>query len=183
VQTRFDALAPAGFRYRNDFLQPEQERALVEEIRRLPLAPFKFHGWYGRRRVVSYGWRYDYDEGAVERAPELPAFLHDVRRRAAAFADLSEDDLVQSTVTEYSPGTPIGWHRDKKAFDDVIGVSLLSACQFRLRRRSASRWERYTLTLEPRSIYLMRGPVRTEWEHSIPEVEALRYSITFRSLR
>jgi hypothetical protein len=29
---------------------------------------------------------------------------------------------------------------------------------------------------------LLRGPSRTEWEHSIPGVESLRYSITFRNV-
>jgi alkylated DNA repair dioxygenase AlkB len=86
-------------------------------------------------------------------------------------------------ITEYSPGTTIGWHCDKGVFDDVVGVSLLSPCLFRLRRKAGAAWERYSLTVEPRSVYLLRGAARTEWEHSIPAVETLRYSITFRSLR
>ena len=84
--------------------------------------------------------------------------------------------------TEYAPGAPIGWHRDKAVFDDVVGISLLSLCTFRFRRKTAHGWERFNLTLEPRSVYLLRGPARTEWEHSIPTVNELRYSITFRSL-
>jgi alkylated DNA repair dioxygenase AlkB len=86
-------------------------------------------------------------------------------------------------VTEYSPGAPIGWHRDKAMFGDVVGISLLSSCLFRMRRKAGDKWERYSRTLDPRSAYLMRGPSRTEWEHSIPPVDALRYSITFRNFR
>jgi len=86
-------------------------------------------------------------------------------------------------VTEYSPGAGIGWHRDKAVFDEVIGISLLASCTFRLRRKAGTKWERYSITAEPRSAYLMSGPSRTEWEHSIPEVDALRYSITLRNLR
>lgn len=86
-------------------------------------------------------------------------------------------------VTEYGPGAAIGWHRDKGVFGDVIGISLLSTCIFRLRRKADARWERYSLPVEPRSAYLLRGSSRTDWEHSIPAVETLRYSVTFRSLR
>jgi alkylated DNA repair dioxygenase AlkB len=113
----------------------------------------------------------------------MPEFLLGIRERAAAFADLAAADLVHSVVTEYTPGTPIGWHRDKPVFGDVIGISLNSECIFRFRRKLQGGWERFSMTAEPRSIYLMRGPVRTEWEHSIPEVSELRYSVTFRTLR
>ena len=97
-------------------------------------------------------------------------------------ADLTADQLPHVLILEYAAGATIGWHRDKDVFDDVIGISLLSPCRFRFRRKSGSRWERAALTLEPRSVYLLRGPARTEWEHSIPAVDTLRYSITFRSL-
>ncbi len=91
--------------------------------------------------------------------------------------------MPHALITEYGPGAAIGWHRDKGVFSDVIGVSLLSPCTFRLRRRVGSSWERYSLIAEPRSAYLLRGEARTAWEHSIPAVETLRYSVTFRSLR
>lgn len=98
------------------------------------------------------------------------------------FADVKPEDLPHALVTEYSPGTTIGWHRDKGIFNDVVGVSLPAPCVFRLRHKTAAGWERYSLTAEPCSMYLLRGAARTQWEHSIPDVEALRYSITFRSL-
>jgi alkylated DNA repair dioxygenase AlkB len=106
-----------------------------------------------------------------------------LRERAAEFAGLCREDIAHALVTEYSPGTPIGWHRDRPVFEDVIGVSLLLACTFRFRRKHGSKWERYSLTAQPRSMYLMRGPSRWEWEHSIPEVEQTRYSVTFGTLR
>ena len=68
-------------------------------------------------------------------------------------------------------------------FGDVVGVSLLSPCVFRLRRKAGAAWERDSLALEPRSAYLLRGASRTGWEHSIPAVGRLRYSVTFRNLR
>jgi alkylated DNA repair dioxygenase AlkB len=113
----------------------------------------------------------------------MPAWLHPARDVAARFAGLDPDTLRHALVTEYSAGAAIGWHRDKGVFGDVIGLSLLAPCTFRLRRKSGTTWERVSLVAEPRSVYLLRGPSRTEWEHSIPAVDALRYSITFRSLR
>jgi alkylated DNA repair dioxygenase AlkB len=92
-------------------------------------------------------------------------------------------DIQHVLVIEYQPGASIGWHRDKNVFGDIIGVSLLSPCRFRLRRKTGSTWERVTLDAEPRSAYLLSGASRTEWEHSIPAVDALRYSVTFRNLR
>jgi alkylated DNA repair dioxygenase AlkB len=173
---------PEGFLYQADVLPADEERELVERIAELPLKEFEFHGYVGKRRVVSYGWHYDFGERKLHQVDEIPAFLQPLRDRAAAFAGLMPEDLPHALVTEYGPGAAIGWHRDKGVFGDVIGVSLLSACVFRLRRKAGSAWERYSLTALPRSAYLLRGPSRTEWEHSIPAVDSLRYSITFRSL-
>jgi alkylated DNA repair dioxygenase AlkB len=174
---------PEGFRYQPEVLPPEEEQQLVEQIQVLPLKEFEFHGYTGKRRVVSFGWHYSFEQERLQQASEIPAFLLRARARAADFAGLAPEDLPHLLVTEYSPGTTIGWHRDKGVFDDVVGLSLLSSCNFRLRRKTASGWERYSLTVEPRSAYLLRGTARSQWEHSIPAVEALRYSITFRSLR
>ena len=174
---------PEGFRYQAEVLPPDEEQELVDRIRELPLKEFEFHGYVGKRRTLSYGWHYDFGQEKLQPTDEIPVFLHTLRERAAAFAGLVPGDLPHALITEYSPGTTIGWHRDKGVFNDVVGISLLSSCIFRLRRKIASGWERYSLTVEPRSAYLLRGTARTQWEHSIPAVDALRYSITFRSLR
>lgn len=175
--------APDGFTYRREFVSQEEERELVASIAVLPLEAFRFQGFVAKRRVISYGWRYDFDRARFEETDPIPDFLLPLRCRAAQFAGLEPDDIAHVLLTEYTPGTPIGWHRDRPVFEDVIGISLLSACTFRFRRKSGSKWERYSLLVEPRSIYLMRGPSRWDWEHSIPEVESTRYSITFRTLR
>ena len=178
-----DATQPEGFRYQVDVLPPDEEWELVARIGELPLKEFEFHGYVGKRRVLSYGWHYDFGERKLSQTEEIPPFLLSARNHAAAFAGLAPEDLPHALVTEYGPGAAIGWHRDKGVFGDVIGISLLSPCVFRLRRKAGSKWERYSLTAEPRSAYLLRGASRTEWEHSIPAVDALRYSITFRTLR
>ena len=175
--------APEGFKYVEELVLPEFESQLISEIERLPLKEFEFHEYTGRRRVISYGWHYNFGSSSLNRAGKIPSFLEILRGRAAAFAGLPADNLAHALVTEYTPGAPIGWHRDKPVFEEVIGISLGSACRFRFRRKCGNSWERYSLTLEPRSVYLLRGPARTDWEHSIPPVENLRYSITFRSVK
>lgn len=175
--------APEGFRYQADVLTSDEEHDLVGRLAQLALTPFDFHGYLANRRVVAYGWRYSYDEGSLHPAAEMPAFLLPMRERAAAFAGLDPGKLVQALINEYRPGTAIGWHRDRPVFGDVIGISLNASCLLRFRRKSGATWERYSLAAEPRSAYLLRGRARTAWEHSIPAVTALRYSITFRTLR
>lgn len=174
--------APEGFRYAPDLLPLDMEATLLASIPTLPFHNFEFGAFEGKRRVVSFGHRYDFSDSTLKSAEEMPDFLLPVRDLAATFADLDPAALEHVLVTEYAPGAGIGWHRDKAVFGDVIGISLLSVCRFRLRRRSGTGWERYNLDVEPRSAYLLRGPSRTVWEHSIPPGEALRYSITFRSM-
>ena len=174
---------PEGFRYQADVISGAAELELLARARKLPFREFEFQGYTGKRRVVSFGWRYDFNDRRLEKANDIPDFLLEVRDVAARFADIEPEQLQHVLVTEYGPGAAIGWHRDKAVFGDVIGISLLSACTFRLRRAVGESWERASITAEPRSAYLPRGPSRTEWEHSIPAVEALRYSLTFRNLR
>lgn len=174
---------PEGFLYRPDLLDREEERALVAQIENLPFKAFEFHGFEGKRRVVSFGCRYDSKDAKLPEAPAIPEFLQAVREKAARFAKLETNALGQLLVTEYGPGAPIGWHRDRPIFADVIGVSLIAPCTFRFRKRVGGSFARASLTLAPRSVYLLRGPARTAWEHSIPPVERLRYSLTFRTFR
>ncbi len=174
---------PAGFRYAPDLIDAAEEARLVAAFADLPFKEFEFHGFLGKRRVVSFGHRYDFNGGGLKKAEPMPDFLLPLRERAATFAGLAPDRLAHALITEYREGVSIGWHRDRPNYDDVIGVSLLSPCTFRMRRKRGAGWERASMQLDRRSVYLMRGASRDEWEHSIPAVDALRYSITFRSLR
>ncbi|MQW34328.1 alpha-ketoglutarate-dependent dioxygenase AlkB (plasmid) [Sinorhizobium meliloti] len=174
---------PEGFRYQAGIVPRKLQEALLEALPELPFKPFDFHGYEGKRRVVSFGWKYDFDTETVRRTDAIPPLLLPLRQLAADFAGLPAERLQQALVTEYDVGAPIGWHRDKAVFGDVVGVSLLTSCTFRLRRKRAGRWERTSVILEPGSGYLLSGAARSEWEHSIPPVERLRYSVTFRELR
>ena len=174
--------APEGFKYQPELLALEDERALLQNIRQLPFKEFEFHGYTGKRRVVSFGWKYDFSARTLREADHIPSFLLSLREIAAAFAGVAGTHLQQVFVTEYDAGAGIGWHRDKAVFGEVIGICLLSPCTFRLRRKQGTTWERVSIRVDPRSGYLLSGPSRTEWEHSIPPVDVLRYSVTFRNL-
>lgn len=174
---------PPGLRYSPDVISPDEEKRLLADIETLPFKEFDFHGYKGKRRIVSFGWHYDFSARALQKANDIPEFLLAVREKAASFADVRPDSLQHVLVTEYSEGAGIGWHRDKAVFGDVVGISLVSSCVFRLRKKVGTRWDRVSITAEPRSAYLLRGESRTVWEHSIPGVDRLRYSITFRNLR
>ena len=173
---------PAGFRYMGELISHAQEQRLVKHFQELEFKPFEFHGFLGKRRIVSFGWRYDFSGRGLQRTDDIPRFLEPVRSQAAAFAMLKASDLQHVLVTEYQPGAAIGWHKDRSVFGDVIGISLLSACTFRFRRKAHAKWDRASMTVEPRSVYLLHGACRSEWEHSIPAVSTLRYSLTFRQV-
>jgi alkylated DNA repair dioxygenase AlkB len=173
--------APQGFVYRDDVVTVEEEQALVARFRDLPFKPFEFHGFLGNRRVVSFGWRYDFSSAVLQPSYPIPPFLLSLRERAAVFANILSDTLQQVLINEYAPGAGIGWHRDKAMFEDVIAISLGGSCTLRLRRKQGGGWERAAQEVHPRSAYLLRGPVRREWEHSVPPVDRQRYSVTFRN--
>jgi alkylated DNA repair dioxygenase AlkB len=174
--------APEGFDYQPNLLMPDQEADLIRQFQALPLREFAFHGFTGRRRVVYFGYRYDFDQSVVRDAEPMPRFLLETRALAASFARLAPEALVQAMISEYAPGAGIGWHRDRPVFNDIIGVSFASACRFRFRCEVEGAWARRSVMLAPRSAYLLRGPARTVWQHSIPPGDSLRYSVTFRSM-
>lgn len=175
---------PEGFRYHQELIDRTNEEFLLSRVRKLPFREFEFHGYKGLRRVISFGWHYDFTGRKLRKADDIPEYLLALRRAAAAFADMDAEEFQHVLVTEYGPGAGIGWHRDKAVFGETVGISLLSSCLLRLRRKvSEKKWERVNVQAEPRSAYLLTGPSRTEWEHSILQVDALRYSITFRNLR
>lgn len=172
---------PEGFSYWPDSFSSAEEEAWLRQIETLPFKPFEFHGYLGKRRIVSFGWRYDYAGRALRASEPLLGFLEPLRRRAAAVVGLDVQCLRQALVTEYEAGVTIGWHRDKPMFEEVVALSFRSACRLRLRRKQGARWQRWSAAIAPRSIYRLSGPARHAWEHSIPPVEGLRYSVTFRS--
>lgn len=172
-----------GLKYEETFIPPDEELVLLECIRSLEFNEMRMRGVVARRRVIHYGVNYSFETFRASPGPPIPDFLLPLRARAAAFAAVGEEQLAEALITEYSPGATIGWHKDAAPFDVVIGISLASTCRFRFRRGKVRAWETAEIVMPPRSAYVLDGPARREWEHSIPAVEDLRYSITFRTLR
>jgi alkylated DNA repair dioxygenase AlkB len=182
LESKPQQLAPEGFRYEDDIISEAEEAALVASLARLDLKPFEFHGHLGNRRVASFGLRYDYARRSVETADQFPSFLADLLKKVAKFAGRRVDEFRQSGVNQYPPGAGIGWHKDKSQFGVIVGVSLLAPATMRFRRKEGNRWVRMSQRVLPRSVYILEGEARTMWEHSIPPMDALRYSLTFRTL-
>jgi alkylated DNA repair dioxygenase AlkB len=176
-----DPLIP-GLEMREDFVSEAEQRALIGRIDGLGLTPFRFQGWTGKRLTRSFGWRYDFDDASFSETESIPDWLQALRKRAAGLAGIAPDDFAHVLVIRYDPGAGIGWHRDRPQFDKVVGVSLGAPTVMRFRRRTSEGFRRAKVELEPRSAYLLSGEVRADWEHSIAAHEALRFSITFRSL-
>ena len=180
---------PAGFLHRDDFITTAEEAELAAHIERIEFATFEMRGVVARRRVAFFGASYDRGDAP---SPPIPDFLIPIRERLAAWAGVAAGDFAMALINEYRPGTPIGWHRDAPQYDIVAGVSLLSPCLMRLRpyvspsqaaRQKTRRTTSHEIELLPRSAYVIKGEARSAFEHSIPAVSALRYSITLRTLR
>ena len=172
-----------GLIFRQAFITPDEELALLDRIRSLDFHEMKMRGVVARRRVIHYGVKYSFETFKASPGPPIPEFLFSLRAKAAGLVSVEADALAEALITEYSSGASIGWHKDAHPFGIVIGISLLSASRFRFRRGKVRAWETAEVPLPPRSAYVLTGPARTEWEHSIPPVKELRYSVTFRTLR
>jgi alkylated DNA repair dioxygenase AlkB len=178
---------PEGFDYQPEFVTAEEESALPGLLSALPLEEARYKEYTARRRTVHYGSEYDFGRNALETAPPVPDFLLPLRDRAARWVAVAPDAFAHALVSEYRPGTPLGWHRDVPNFELIVGVSLAAPCRMRLRPyRPGERQGRenvIALTLERRSAYAIAGPARWAWQHAISPTKALRYSITFRTIR
>ena len=176
-----------GLVYQPEFLGRDEEQALIAIIASLPLHAAKYKQYFARRRVVSFGGSYDFDTHELKPAKALDERLRPLRDRVAAWRGVAPETLVHALVAEYAPGTPLGWHRDVPDFEDIVGVSLHgdAVMQFRpyVPGAAASGPATLEFLIEPRSVYVLRGPARWAWQHAIAPTEGLRYSITLRTRR
>jgi alkylated DNA repair dioxygenase AlkB len=174
---------PEGLRYQDELFSSSQEQAFLRIFAGLPFKPFEFQGYLGNRRIVSYGFRYDYAGRALRAADDMPGFLEPLCEIASGFSHIPKEQLRQALVTEYAPGAGIGWHKDKPMFEKVVALSFGSSCVLRLRRPRAKGWDRFNAKVAPRSGYLLSGEARDGWQHSIAPMDTPRYSVTIRSFR
>lgn len=172
---------PLGFSYFPNFITPEKQQQLLEEIRKLCWQDVVMHGVTARRKVVHYGFDYTYDTRSITPTDSAPGFLNNLLEKAKTLVDdVAIDEVL---ITHYPVGAGINWHRDAPPFDKVIGISLGKSCTLKLRRIHRDFYEVFSEKIEPGSAYLLAGSARTVWQHSIPPVREERYSITLRTLR
>lgn len=176
---------PVGMRYQRELITADEEHELLQFLGELPFQEARYKEWQAKRRIVSYGGRYDFNLNRLLHAEPIASFLHPLRERIAQWSGIPAAQFEQALINEYRPGTELGWHRDAPDFESVVGVSLAGMARMRLRPyppttgRSA---EATALDLEPRSAYILAGASRWKWQHAISPTKALRYSITFRTL-
>ena len=176
---------PAGLSYSAGFLSADEETQLLAVIGELPFQQAQYKEWHARRRIVSFGGRYDFTRHQLNEAPPIPGFLLPLRERIAQFAEVQAENIQHAMVAEYPPGTPLGWHRDVPNFEVIMGVSLRGHARLRFRRWPPKPNARtaFAIELAPRSAYVLRDESRWGWQHAVSPTKELRYSITFRTQR
>ncbi|WP_207536116.1 alpha-ketoglutarate-dependent dioxygenase AlkB [Desertivirga arenae] len=177
---------PSGFRYLPNFINKEEEDSLLCLISTLELRPFKFQGYEAKRKVASYGFDWSFETRTLSKGKSIPSDFNHIIGKVASLIPVNIKDIGELLVTEYPDGSVINWHRDAPPFDIIVGISLLTDCKFRFRPYKKSMQTRSSLISIPvqgRSLYIIEGEARTDWEHSIAPVKTKRLSITLRTLR
>jgi alkylated DNA repair dioxygenase AlkB len=177
---------PPGLVYQPELLTRAEESILLDHLNSLPFANASYREWTARRRVVGFGGKFDFDRRTFIETDPPPDFLKTLRNRVGAWCGIHSADFHQVLVSEYAPGTPLGWHRDAPCFDTIAGISLAGVARMRWRPYVAGTNTAHAnchVDLAPRSAYIMRGAARWDWQHAISPTKTLRYSITFRTLR
>jgi alkylated DNA repair protein (DNA oxidative demethylase) len=179
---RVDEIEVAGLRYYPEAIDVEEETRLTELCEAFNFREITMRGMTARRTIVCFGYDYQYRSRSVVAVDPIPAELFAIKTRAATLASVS-DSFDQVIVSRYPVGAGIGWHVDSPVFHDVIlGLSL--AAFARLHIKSARGSASAALPLARRSLYMLSGPARSEWQHRVSPISSgIRYSITFRTVR
>jgi alkylated DNA repair dioxygenase AlkB len=188
LQTLFDIspVLPQGFSYYPNFITPIEEIGIVSSIEQFELQTMKFHQYEAKRKVLSFGSGWSFTEQKLKPATDIPVLFDPLLERIAAKLVIPKERIAQLLITEYPPGSVINWHRDAPPFDMIAGISLLADCNFKLRPHDKTKQSRdatISLEVERRSLYIMQGPAKNEWQHSTAPLNTLRYSLTFRTLK
>lgn len=178
---------PNGLLYHPNFITPDEEELLISFIQAVPLrhpTDGPEDAYFAKRRIINFGWKYDFEHNRLIPGPPLPKFLQRFARRIEKWMDLPRGSVVEALVNEYTPGSALGWHKDTETFEHIIGISLTGWARMRFRPIAKVNDPKkvVSLELEPCSAYLMQNAVRHNWQHSVAKTKTLRYSITFRTL-
>ncbi|MCD6062884.1 MAG: alpha-ketoglutarate-dependent dioxygenase AlkB [Flavipsychrobacter sp.] len=177
---------PSGFVYYPDFIDKAEELRLYEELLKTDLHTFLFQGFEARRKVASFGYDYSFDKKKLTEGKPIPEAFQPLIGKVAIQIGIDAEDFKEILLTEYPAGSVINWHRDAPPFDLIAGISLMADCTFRLRPHEKEKQGRSSIIALPvarRSLYVITGTARSDWQHSIAPVKATRYSITLRTLK
>jgi alkylated DNA repair dioxygenase AlkB len=177
---------PKGFTYYPDFLTTHEEDTLYKEILKIDLHAFHFQGYEAKRNVASFGYDYSFEKNTLTKGNAIPEVFNTLIESVARHISIEKEDFKELLLTEYPVDSVINWHRDAFPFECIAGISLLSDCTFRLRPHDKTKQNRHSIISIPvkrRSLYVIQDQARTDWQHSITPVKAVRYSITLRTLR
>jgi alkylated DNA repair dioxygenase AlkB len=186
--TLFDQppMFPEGFTYYPDFINTNEEQELLAFIQQIELHSMIFQGYTAKRKVASFGYDYNFTTRKLTKGSSPPAGFNWLTEKVAQQLMINPAQFAELLVTEYTVDSVINWHRDAPPFECIAGISLAADCIFKLRPYDKSlRTKRNTISfpVRRRSLYIMQGPAREEWEHSTAPVPDLRYSITLRTLK
>jgi alkylated DNA repair dioxygenase AlkB len=177
---------PPGYTYFPDFITEQEERVLLDSVKEIELHQMQFQGYTALRKVRSFGYDYNFNTRTITKGSPIPSAFDKLTEKVAMHMQLPVMSLAEMLITEYPPGSVINWHRDAPPFDQIAGISLLSDVTFKLRPHDKSKQGRKSIVSFPvkrRSLYIIQGEARTEWQHSTAPASATRFSITFRSLQ
>jgi alkylated DNA repair dioxygenase AlkB len=188
MQTLFsiEPTLPEGFTYTPDFISEAEEAALLDVISRINLHTFLFQGYEAKRKVASFGWDWSFEKQILSKGKDIPHEFSWLAERVSNKAGIAKNTIGELLVTEYPIDAVINWHRDAPPFELIAGISLKTDCIFRLRphdKKKQGRGSIISFPVKKRSLYIMQGPAREQWEHSIQPVKDVRYSVTLRTLK
>jgi DNA oxidative demethylase len=173
--------APEGLIYIPDFLSPDEQDDLLCQLRPLTYEHDVFHGKLMKRAGAQFGYKYVAVGQKLEPAPPIPPYLQAVIDKAAPYYPTGIA-FAQCIVQFYCEGSGIGWHRDAKPFGDfILGVSLASEARLRFKPKGVAH-PSFEVIAAPRSLYVMQGVARWDYEHQIMPVKKERFSLTFRTI-
>ena len=170
---------PPGFRMTTEIMTPEFEREIVAVIDSLEMTAYPQPD-LGRRYTRAYGWGYDSRTYELVPADPLPVELEPLRHVAAEFAGVGADDLEHCMISRFEPGAMIPWLRMRPIWNHLVGMPLGSAAPMEFRRSPEDAIVR--VSAEPRSMYLLTGEARADYEHRFPATPHHRWCLWFRDL-
>lgn len=178
-----------GLTYIPEYINAFRENELISIIDNQP--------WITdlKRRVQHYGYRYDYKARNVTselKLGELPNWLSDYCKELHS-KSIFPRVPNQVIINEYQPGQGISSHIDcVPCFDKTIAsLSLGSPCVMDFINTKTQ--EKVAVLLEPRSLMLLSGEARYNWQHGIMGrktdiyngkkfARSRRLSLTFRNV-